>query len=295
MALSTAAAARRLAELRRLMAQCQPPLAAYIVPSSDAHASEYVAEHDKRRAFLCGFTGSAGTAVVTGTEALLWTDGRYFLAAQQQLAPGLWRLMKDRLRGTPSVEDWLAGALPRGARVGLDPRLFSVAGVRRLQARLAQAGAALDTSAARGNLVDAVWGSEAGRFEGGAPTAPQPPPPSAPAFVHPVRFAGASLEEKLARVRAALRIEGCAALVVAALDEVAWLLNLRGADVQCCPVVAAYAFVTLDGAVLCVDARKLGAETRAHLAAGGGRGASPEGAYPCCVKHKRLGQSRCPS
>ena len=143
-------------------------LSAYVIPSSDAHFSEYTPERDKRRAFLTGFTGSAGTAVVTHTDGRLWTDGRYFLQATQQMDPALWTLMKDRLPDTPSVEDWLATALQPGQRVGVDAELLSVNALRRMQAALTARGVALCDAP---RLVDAVWG------------AAQPPLPAAPAVL----------------------------------------------------------------------------------------------------------------
>lgn len=245
----------KLAALRALMRQAQ--LAAYIVPTSDAHNSEYVSERDQRRRFLSHFTGSAGTAVVTHAEAKLWTDGRYYLQATQELDAGAgWGLMKDRLPETPTIEAWLASTLARGDAVGVDPATLTFGAVKRMSGVFDKAGLVLKPTA--GSLVDAVWGGD------------QPAPPAGRVVAHPTSFAGASVPDKLGRVREALAREGCAALVVSALDEVAWLFNVRGSDVECNPVAVAFGLVTADGgATLCVDAAKLDADAVAHLDAAG--------------------------
>ena len=174
----------RLEALRALMGAAS--LSAYVIPSSDAHFSEYTPERDKRRAFMTGFTGSAGTAVVTSREGRLWTDGRYYLQAVQQMDPALWTLMKDRLSSTPSVEDWLAGELPAGARVGVDPELFCVNALRRMERALTARGVAL---CAAPRLVDAVWG------------AAQPALPAAPFAAHPTALAGEAAAARWKRRR----------------------------------------------------------------------------------------------
>lgn len=231
---------------------------AYIVPSSDPHLSEYVPPRDKRREWLSGFSGSAGTAVVTHTDALLWTDGRYFAQALQQLdASAGWRLMRDRLPETPSIEDWVAGALQPSERCGVDAALFPVSALRRMETALGKRGVAL--CAPERNLVDEVWG------------AAQPPRPDAAFFVHPDARAGEGVASKLVRVRGALAAAGADALAVTSLDDIAWLLNVRGSDVACCPVGLGYALVTHDGVTLAVDASKVTSPVAAHLAAAGVR------------------------
>jgi Xaa-Pro aminopeptidase len=247
-------AAGKLATLRGHMASAG--LAAYVVPSSDAHNSEYIADRDARRAFISDFTGSAGTAVITHTDARLWTDGRYFLQANMQLdASAGWKLMRDREKETPSIEEWLAKSLAAGEVVGIDPYLFSVAAVRRMQAALDRAGIQLDT-AARANPVDTVWGSE------------QPAQPCTPVVLHPLKYAGVTHSQKVADVQRALEKEGAVGLVVTALDELAWLFNIRGGDVECNPVTIAYAVVTTEEAVLCIDEAKLTPQVREHLGPG---------------------------
>jgi Xaa-Pro aminopeptidase len=211
---SASIALTRLHRLRELMKATN--LTAYVVPTSDAHNSEYPRARDARREFLSGFTGSAGTAVVTEADARLWTDGRYFLQAEAECCNGErgWKLMRDRLPTTPSVEEWLAQTLSKGQTVGIDPLVMPIATVRRIQARLDKVGVVLAT-APHENLVDQVWG----------PDRPVSPPDAA--FVHPLVFSGKSASDKIADVRAALRTEGASALLIAALDEVACESSLR--------------------------------------------------------------------
>ncbi|CAM9446908.1 unnamed protein product, partial [Phaeothamnion confervicola] len=213
---------------------------AFIVPSDDPHLSEYAAECYNRREWLSGFTGSAGTVVITKTLALLWTDGRYFLQAERELGPG-WTLMRGGDKGVPTVRDWLAAALPAGGAVGLDPLVHSASFADELRTALDAKGVLLrplehrgadgGTGVAGANPVDAAWG------------AARPTPPAAPARVHAMKFAGRGVAEKLADARAAMKREGADALVVCMLDEVAYLLNIRGADIAHCPVAMAYAVV----------------------------------------------------
>jgi Xaa-Pro aminopeptidase len=241
--------------LRGLMSASR--LAAYVVPSSDAHASEYVGEHDARRQFLSSFTGSAGTAVITLTEARLWTDGRYYLQAFAQLDAGAgWQLMKDRLPETPSIEGWLGATLAPGELVGVDPSFFSVNALRRLHVELAKRGQRLCSAP---GLVDRVWG------------AAQPPRSAAPLAPHPLCHAGEPWEAKVQRVAAALDSAGADALCISALDEIAWLLNVRGGDVAHCPVGLAYALLHRGaageggvGVVLAVDEAKVTPAVEEH-------------------------------
>ena len=246
----------RLSALRVLMRSASPPLAAYIVPSQDEHQSEYVPARDKRREWLSGFTGSAGTAVVTATSALLWTDARYFLQAESELDSigAGWTLMKDRIPGTPTVESWLATTLTRGDAVGADPRLFSVNALRRMGTTLAQAGVALRAPHPT-DLVDIVWKN----------SGEMPSQSSSPLRAHPAYVAGETTTEKLIRVRTAMADKGAKTLVITGLDEVAWLFNVRGGDVECCPVALAFALVTLESATLFIDMNKVSIELQTSL------------------------------
>ncbi|CAI5464864.1 unnamed protein product [Closterium sp. Yama58-4] len=250
---------KRLRRLREVMAEVDggKGVDAFIIPSEDPHQSEYMAPCFERRAFISGFTGSAGTAVVTRERALLWTDGRYFLQAEQQLPPA-WDLMRAGMPGVPSVADWLAEALPAGSRVGVDPFVHSADNVRGLADTLAASSSVVVPLLRESNPVDVVWGAE------------RPPPPSAPMRVHPIEFAGRTVRAKLQQLRAEMREAGATALLVSALDEVAWLLNVRGADVPHCPVTVAYAVVETEAAHLFVDPSKVAAPAVAeHLAAAG--------------------------
>jgi len=225
-------------------------LAALIVPTDDAHLSEYVADAFLRREFLSGFTGSAGTAVVSQDEALLWTDGRYFLQAERELSAA-WKLMKGGLPDTPKVSAFLASNLNPGDRVAIDPFAHSANDAQELQTALAEKG--IELVPAQENLVDSIWSQ-------------RPALPDAEARVHPLSFAGTSAEDKITQIRGDLKAKDACSMVVCALDEVAWLLNLRGADIAHNPVVTAYVVLTLDDVTLFVDEAKVMDDTvRAHL------------------------------
>ena len=269
----------RLTALRALMRASVPPVVAYIVPSSDEHQSEYVPARDKRREWLSGFSGSAGTAVVTATSALLWTDARYFLQAEAELDKTAgWSLMKDREPNTPTPENWLASAasgLAKGDSVGADPRLFSVNSLRRMSRTLAAANINLQAPQG-GDFIDTLWGgvgSTEGEGEGEGEgessqhshSHTQPLRSTAPLRAHPARVAGETTREKLTRVRKAMSEKGALTLLVTALDDVAWLFNVRGADVECCPVALAFALITPLNAILCIDVGKVDAELGAML------------------------------
>ncbi|KXS19196.1 Creatinase/aminopeptidase [Gonapodya prolifera JEL478] len=245
----------RLKHLRDVMKD--NAVTAYIIPTEDPHQSEYIADCDKRRAWISGFTGSAGTAVVTASMALLWTDGRYFLQASQQLDAN-WTLMKSGLPEVLSKEEWLAKNLDTNSRIGFDPKLVSTSGVKALRDALREAEATtLEVVSFDENLVDKVW-------------ADRPPRPSEPVKVLGLNYTGATLcgklsEEKIADMRAKMLEKGAAVLIVTALDEVAWLFNLRGADISYNPVFFSFALLTADDVYLYVDEQKLSSEVIAHL------------------------------
>lgn len=241
--------AGRLSALRELLAA--RGVDALLVPSDDPHLSEYVAECFNRREFVSGFTGSAGTVVITQSQALLWTDGRYHLQAEQQLGEG-WTLMKAGVPGTPEIADFLADTLETGASVGIDPFVHSATGAKALAARLDKAGVTLRSLDAP-NVVDEVWGGC------------RPAPPQTPVRVHPLAVAGVDVTAKLDDVRAAMDEAGADVLVVAALDDVCYLLNLRGSDIACNPVVMAYVLVEREAATLLIEDGKLTDEVRGHL------------------------------
>ena len=227
-----------------------------VVPSDDPHASEYPAFCYARREFVSGFTGSAGTAAVcVGGAAALSTDGRYFLQAEMQLDGAQWQLLRAGQPGVPSVPEWLCEQLPMGAAVGIDPAVHSVEDTEALRAQLGAKGIGLVLL--ESNPVDTVWG------------AARPPPPAEPLRVHTLEHAGQSASEKLGALRGEMAAAGADLLVLSQLDEVAWALNLRGADVPHCPVGLAFAIVGADFARLYVDASKVTADVKAHLAEAG--------------------------
>lgn len=231
----------RLAALRNLMAERN--IDAYVVPSEDQHFSEYIAECDMRRAFISGFNGSAGTAIVTKDKAYLFTDGRYFLQAEQQLDKN-WTLMKQGLPDVPTWQESISKNVTPPAHLGIDPELLS--------ASEAKTFVGIDITYSE-NLVDLVWGSA------------RPPRPQKPIFTLDVKYAGADHATKLARVRQELEKQKARALVVAMLDEVAWLFNLRGADIEFNPVFFAYAVVTTDNAMLFVNPEQVSPEVQTQL------------------------------
>jgi Xaa-Pro aminopeptidase len=243
--------ARRLQSLRPLLTRHDPSLQALIVGPEDAHQSEYVPKADERRAWLSGFTGSAGTAVVTLEDARLWTDGRYYVQAEAELSAD-WTLM--RLEDTP-LESWLLQNLDKGARVGVDPLLVSAATAHRWKDVLGAGGVELVPTMGD-NFIDQLW-------EG------KPLAPCELASVHPLKWAGESVEAKLHSIRQGLHEKDCHVLLVTALDDLAWLFNLRGRDIEFNPVLVANAVVTRDGAFLFVDQAKLTPEVKEHLTKAG--------------------------
>lgn len=236
-----------LSALRSLMSSHSPPLHALVVPSEDYHQSEYVSARDKRRAFVSGFTGSAGLALITKDEALLWTDGRYFLQAEQQLSDQ-WKLM--RLAEDPAVDIWMADNLPKDAAIGVDPWCISIDTAQRWERAFAKKQQKLVQTTK--NLVDEVWTT-------------RPPAEINAAVVQPLKFAGRSVTDKLKDLRKKLAQEHARGIVLTALDEVAWLYNIRGKDVAYCPVVHAFAIVTSNSAFIYVDKRKVSVEVKTHL------------------------------
>jgi Xaa-Pro aminopeptidase len=236
-----------LSVLRSLMASHSPPLDALVVPSEDYHQSEYVSARDKRRQFVSGFTGSAGLALITMNDAQLWTDGRYFLQATQQLSDQ-WKLM--RMGEDPTVDVWMAENLPKEARVGVDPWCVSVDTAKRWESALAPKLQKLVQTCT--NLVDEVWKN-------------RPLPETNPVIIHPLKYAGRSVEDKLKDLREKLTNKNSHGIVITTLDEVAWLYNIRGSDVSYCPVVHAFAVVATDSAFLYVDNKKLSSEVKTYL------------------------------
>ncbi|KAJ1979820.1 hypothetical protein H4R35_001359 [Dimargaris xerosporica] len=241
----------RLAALRAQMTAKDLNLHAYIVPSEDAHQSEYIAACDGRRAYISGFDGSAGCAVVGLETAAMFTDGRYFLQASQQM-DSHWTLMKQGMPGIPTWQQYLCSEFPKGSRIGVDPKLIAAAEVSKLRDRLAVVESELVPIPH--NLVDQVWTD-------------RPAPPREQVFVLPTKYAGQAYDDKMAQIRQFLADKEAYGFIVSALDEIAWLFNLRGSDIPFNPVFFSYALVTQDRVVLYMDAAKLTTEAQSHLAA----------------------------
>lgn len=222
---------------------------AVIIPGTDPHQSEYPSEHWKFRDYVSGFTGSNGTAVVTLDDAGLWTDSRYFLQAAEQLEGSGFTLRKENIPGEPTVLEWLGEVLDEDAVVGVDGRLFSLIEANRIEMFCAQNGFmfAPDFRAA-----EAIWTD-------------RPTRPMNPAFVHDEALAGEDVDSKVSRVVDALDAADADGLLITALDEIAWLLNLRGSDVDYTPVVIAFAYVSADERVLFIDSEKVTSEVKDHL------------------------------
>lgn len=218
----------RIAALRAHIAQEQ--IQAFIIPSTDPHLSEYVAPHWQSREWISGFTGSAGTVVVTAKDAGLWTDSRYFLQAARQLEGTCITLYKELLPETPNIPEFLSAHLQEGDCVGIDGKMFSAEEVEHLQKELKKSGICIKSIA---DPMQLLWTD-------------RPAMPLAPAFVYDTKYAGMSFTEKLPAVRQAMEAAGADSLLLSALDEIAWLLNIRGNDVHCNPVVVSYLLIEKD-------------------------------------------------
>ena len=231
-------------------------LAAFIFPSTDAHQSEYVADHWMGRAWISGFDGSAGTAVVTMHSAALWTDSRYFLAAEEQLKGTEFQLMKLKIPGTLSIAEWLGKELQDvdSPEVGLDGWVNSYSSTSGLIADLRKAGGI--TVRTNFDPLEEIWKD-------------RPSIPLKPVEIQPMEFAGEDVSSKIKRIRLALRAQHADGMLVSALDDIAWTLNLRGTDVHCVPVFVSYLLIASDKVSLFVDEAKVSSEIRAYLESNG--------------------------
>ncbi|XP_018494166.1 xaa-Pro aminopeptidase 1 [Galendromus occidentalis] len=238
-----------LKRLRALMKVQPEGISAYIIPHSDAHMNEYISSNDARLEFLSGFTGSCGTAIITEEHAALWTDGRYHSQAEKQLGQQ-WTLMKEGLSETLEPHQWLSKVLPAKGKVGVDSLLISYSKWTELSRKLGSAGHKLVPVSQ--NLVDSVWDD-------------RPPSSETPVEVLPVVYTGRTWQEKLSDVRQDMKEKNAQALIVTALDETAWLFNLRGGDIEFNPVFFAYAVITMKSAHLFVDENKITAGLEKHL------------------------------
>ncbi len=246
--------AQRLSKLREIMQR--EHLDAFIFPSTDPHNSEYVPDRWKGREWISGFNGSAGTAVVTMHAAALWTDSRYFIAAEQQLAGTEFVLMRERVAGTPTISEWLGKVLSdiNGATVGVDGMVNTAADVEALISDLRQLGGI--TVRTNFDPLAVIWTN-------------QPPIPTTPIEVHSLEYAGESTTSKLSRIRIALRSLHADGMLVSALDDIAWTLNLRGSDVHCNPVFVSYLLIDTKTTTLFINDEKLTPDVKAYLTAQG--------------------------
>lgn len=244
---------QRLESLREVMRR--EHLSAFIFPSTDAHQSEYVAEHWQGRTWISGFNGSAGTAVVTMKSAALWTDSRYFLAAEEQLKGTEFQLMKLKIEGTPTISEWLAQELQgENAEVGLDGMVNSYHETMGLIADLRKSGGI--TVRTNFDPLGLIWTD-------------RPAIPANPVEIQPMEFAGESVASKISRIRTALRQRHADGMLISALDDIAWTLNLRGTDVHCVPVFVSYLLISSQQVSLYVDSAKINDEVKAYLTENG--------------------------
>lgn len=230
-------------------------LSAFVFPTTDPHNSEYTADHWKGREWISGFTGSAGTAVVTLKSAALWTDSRYFIQAAEQLKGTEFQLMKLKIEGTPSISEWIASELSTSdsqssTEIGMDGMVNTVAVVEKMKEELKQRGGI--TVRTNFDPLARIWKD-------------RPQIPQSPVEIQPMELAGEETTSKLIRIRQALRARHADGMLVTALDDIAWTLNLRGSDVHCNPVFVSYLLIASDKATLYINKVKLTAEVRDYL------------------------------
>lgn len=238
---------QRVAALRKIMQR--NGIQAFILPTTDPHNSEYVAAHWEARKWLTGFTGSAGTAVITMKKAGLWTDSRYFLQAAEQLEGTGITLFKDRMPGTPSIAEWLAKELKKGDIIGMDGWVNGIDFKESLYAVCSPKGIQVESVA---DPFDEIWKD-------------RPSLPSDPVFILEEKYAGRSCRQKIELIREEIRKNNCQSILLSALDEIAWTLNLRGSDVHCTPVFISYMHITQKKATLYIIEEKLSPEVKVYL------------------------------
>ncbi|KAK6639078.1 hypothetical protein RUM43_007348 [Polyplax serrata] len=251
---SSAAVLKKLRMLMKNITYVNEPLNAYIITDCDSHSSEYLADCDKRRDFVSGFTGSSGTAIVTDEHACLWTDGRYFIQASKELDSNYWTLMKEGSPSTPTQEAWLVQNLPEGSKVGVDPRLMPYNKWVPLQTELESSG--LTLIPVTNNLIDIIWENK-------------PNPPCSLLEPLPLKYSGKTSKVKVDDVRETMKEKKANVLVLTALDEIAWLLNIRGSDIEFNPVFFSYAAVTHTNVHLFIDMVKITPSVKAHFSSEG--------------------------
>ncbi|HQO92406.1 MAG TPA: aminopeptidase P family N-terminal domain-containing protein, partial [bacterium] len=233
---------KRLEQLRMMMKKVG--IDAYIIPSADPHQSEYVAPRWKTREWISGFNGSAGTVVVTMKKAGLWTDGRYFLQAEEQLKNSTVTLFKAGLPETPDYKEWLAKELKKGANIGFDSSVMSINEVDDLKRSFESKGLKVKPGK---DLVDAIWKD-------------RPAFPSGRAVLHPIKYAGTGRPDKFKMIREKMEQSGVDYHLFASLDDIAWIFNIRGNDVSCNPVVMGFGLIGKKSAELFVKNGKFNAK-----------------------------------
>lgn len=238
---------KRVADLREFMSS--NGLSAFIVPSTDPHSGEYIPAHWESRKFISGFTGSAGTAVITLDDAGLWTDSRYFLQAANELEGSGIRLFKDKLPETPSMTDWLGSILKAGDKVGIDGWVNTAAQAASLREELGKYQLELTVTP---DPFDQIWKD-------------RPSLPKDPIFLHDIQYAGVSCTDKIAQIQERIKGNGSTSVILSALDDIAWTLNLRGCDVHCNPVFISYLLITPEGHTLYIIEEKITDEVRSYL------------------------------
>lgn len=236
----------KIAKLRNLMQERN--IDAYIIYSADPHMSEYLPKEWQERKWISGFTGSAGFVVITQKQAALWTDGRYFVQAPQELKNTEFILMKDGVEGTPNYIDWIITQIPKHGTVAANALATSHANWVLLEKKLREQNIQLEDA----SLIQEIWEDK-------------PQPSKNKVFVHPLKWAGQSVEDKLSAIREKMEEKGTSVHIISSLDDVAWTLNLRGSDVACNPVFLGYIVITKNEAILFVDLEKLTTEARKQL------------------------------
>lgn len=238
---------QRIENIRDLMKEKN--IYAYIVPSSDYHQSEYVGDYFKSREFMSGFTGSSGTLIISMDEAGLWTDGRYFIQAENELKDSGIKLFKMGEEGVPTIEEYLLEKLPKNSTLGFDGRVMSVKEGQSLANKLAFKGINIEY---KYDLVNDIWEDRCSL-------------PTEKAFLLGVEYSGESFSDKLYRIRAVMKEKKATTHILASLDDIAWLFNIRGRDVKSNPVVLSYAVISIDSVYLFIDKNKIGKDIRAEL------------------------------
>ena len=238
---------QRIENIRDLMKEKN--IYAYIVPSSDYHQSEYVGDYFKSREFMSGFTGSSGTLIISMDEAGLWTDGRYFIQAEQELKDSGIKLFKMGEEGVPTIEEYLLEKLPKNSTLGFDGRVMSVKEGQSLANKLAFKGINIEY---KYDLVNDIWEDRCSL-------------PTEKAFLLGTEYSGESFSDKLSRIRAVMKAKKATTHILASLDDIAWLFNIRGRDVKSNPVVLSYAVISIDSVYLFIDKNKIGEDIRAEL------------------------------